>query len=324
VISKHAACDPTLDGFAAVPPPSSIPHRRSTSLLRASVSAPIHYRFRRQRFAVIAVNFRSSFRTRHSPAKPNPREGWSLASPPWLRGFTLIELMVVIGIITILTVLVVPAVTNLKTSGDITNAAYAISGALEQARSHALGNNTYVWVGFYEEDISQSSTSPATPGTGRVVISIVASKDGTIIYDPGNLGPIDPTRLTQIGKLIKLENAHLTTFTDGTGTGTTFDTRPPVSFTTARIGDTSPPSGSLTPFQYPVGTPAPTAQYTFLKAIQFSPQGEARINNNNFTLKTVAEVGLRQTHGTVVDAVSPNVVAIQFSAISGDTKVYRR
>jgi hypothetical protein len=33
---------------------------------------------------------------------------------------------------------------------------------------------------------------------------------------------------------------------------------------------------------------------------------------------------LRQTHGSVVDTVSPNVVAIQFSAISGDTKIYRR
>jgi prepilin-type N-terminal cleavage/methylation domain-containing protein len=239
-------------------------------------------------------------------------------------GFTLIELMVVIGVISLLMVLVVPAVSNMHGSSDLTNAAYTISGALEQARSHALGNNTYVWMGFYEEDVSQSSTSPATPGIGRIVISIVASKDGTIIYDSNSLATIDPTRLTQVGKLIKIQNAHLTTFTDGTGTGSTFGTRPPVTYDTARIGDATPPSDSLTPFQYPVGTPATTAQYTFLKAIQFSPRGEARINNNNFTLKTAAEVGLRQTHGIAVDTASPNVVAIQFSAISGDTKIYRR
>jgi prepilin-type N-terminal cleavage/methylation domain-containing protein len=256
----------------------------------------------------------------------------SRACVPWTShavasregGFTLIELLVVMGIISLLMILVVPAVTNLKGSGDITNASYTISGALEQARSYALGNNTYVWVGFYEEDVSQPSTSPATVGIGRVVISIVASKDGTIIYDPNGLTAIDPTRLTQIGKLIRIQNAHLTTFSDGNGTGSTFDTRPPVTYNTARIGDTTPPNASLTPFQYPVGNPAPTAQYTFLKAIQFSPQGEARINNNNFTLKAAAEVGLRQTHGPVVDTLSPNVVAIQFSAISGDTKIYRR
>ena len=69
-------------------------------------------------------------------------------------GFTLIELMVVIGVISLLMVLVVPAVSNLKGSGDLTNAAFTISGALEHARSHALGNNTYVWVGFCEEDAS--------------------------------------------------------------------------------------------------------------------------------------------------------------------------
>jgi prepilin-type N-terminal cleavage/methylation domain-containing protein len=246
------------------------------------------------------------------------------AVTPRGSGFTLIELMVVIGVISLLMVLVVPAVSSLKGSGDLTDAAYTISGALEQARSHALGNNTYVWVGFYEEDAAQSSTSPATPGIGRVVISIVAAKDGTLIYDPNGLATIDPTRLTQVGKLIKIRNAHLSTFTDGTGTGSTFDTRPPVTYDTARIGDATPPGASLTPFQYPVGTPVPTAQYTFLKAIQFSPRGEARINNNNFTLKTAAEIGLRQTHGAAADTVTPNVVAIQFSAISGDTKIYRR
>ncbi len=251
-----------------------------------------------------------------------PRPHYATASGE--GGFTLIELMVVIGVISLLMVLVVPAVSNLKGSSDLTNAAYTISGALEQARSHALGNNTYVWVGFYEEDVSQSSTFPATAGIGRVVISIAASKDGTIIYDPNRLATIDPTRLTQVGKLIKIQNAHLTTFADGSGAGSTFAARPPVTYSTARIGDTTPPSASLTPFQYPVGTPAPAAQYTFLKAIQFSPRGEARINNNNFTLKTAAEVGLRQTHGAAVDTVNPNIVAIQFSAISGSTKIYRR
>jgi type II secretory pathway pseudopilin PulG len=232
--------------------------------------------------------------------------------------------MVVMAVIVLLTALLVPAFTSMKSSGDITNAAYTISGTLEQARSYAMGNNTYVWVGFFEEDVSGLSTSPATQGIGRVVISVVASKDGTIIYDPNSLTAIDPTRLTQLGKLTKIPNVHLSTFVDGSGTGSTFDNRPPVTYNTARIGDTTPPNASQTPFQYPVGNPAPTAQYTFVKAIQFNPAGEARINNNNFSLKTVAEIGLQPTHGNVVSTVNPNVVAIQFSAISGDTKIYRR
>src|SRR6266567_2533322 len=68
------------------------------------------------------------------------------------RAFTLIEMLVVMGIIAILMVLVAPAFTSLKSAGDVTGAAYTVKGALDQARTYAMANNTYTWVGFYEED----------------------------------------------------------------------------------------------------------------------------------------------------------------------------
>ena len=102
--------------------------------------------------------------------------------PESLRGFTLIELLIVISIIAILMVLLAPAFTSLKSAGDVTGAAYTIKGVLDTARTYAKANNTYTWVGFYEEDVS--STTPGTPGIGRLVISIVASKDGTMLYTP--------------------------------------------------------------------------------------------------------------------------------------------
>lgn len=243
------------------------------------------------------------------------------------RAFSLIELLVVMGIVAMLSVLVVPAVIGLKSAGDVTNAAYTVSDVLQQARSYALANNTYAWVGFFEEDASQPSMTPARVGIGRIVLSVVASKDGTQIY-PGSLssgsGAIDPRRLTQVGKLIRIDNMHLASFDDGTGRGTTFDARPPVRLSTARIGDDTPPDPSLSPFQYPVGNPAPTAQYTFTKAVQFGPRGEARINNNNFSLKPVAEVGLRPARGATVDMNTPNVAAIQFTGIAGNISIFRR
>src|SRR5207302_3839174 len=118
-------------------------------------------------------------------------------------------------------------------------------------------------------------------------------------------------------KLTKIENAHLTAFTDTpSNTGSTFDTRPNVT-STYRIGYTTPPN-SRTPFQYPVGNPEPAAQYTFVKAVQFSPRGEAQVDNNaDYTLQTTAEIGLRATHGTTVDTIGPNVVAIQFGGVGG-------
>ena len=240
------------------------------------------------------------------------------------RAFTLVELIVVIALISTLMVLVAPAFTGIKSAGDVTSAAYTIKDALEQARTHAMAYETYVWIGFYEEPAGQPSTNPATPGTGRIVISTIASADGTTVYNPRSLAAIDPTRVTQLNKLVKVEGTHLATFPDGSGTGDTFDSRPAAIYETAKIGDTTPPNPSLTPFQYPVGNPAPAAQYTFVKAVEFSPRGEARINNRNYTLKTVAEIGLQPTHGTAVDVNSRNIIAIQFGALGGDLKIYRR
>ena len=246
--------------------------------------------------------------------------------------FTLIELLVVVGIIALLLVLIAPAFTYIKGGTDVTSAAYTIQGVLDTARTYAKANNTYTWVGFFEEDTPPPSTIPVPAGIGRVVMSIVASKDGTIAYDPANLGQQDlTTKLTQVGKLTKIDNVHLWTHTDTPlGTGSTFDTRPNVASTYC-IGDTSP-SNSTTPFQYPVGNPAPATQYTFVKAVQFSPRGEARINNSTansgvqvFPLQTAAEIAIEPTHGATAPASVPaNVVAIQFTGIAGNVKLYRK
>ena len=246
--------------------------------------------------------------------------------------FTLIELLVVMAIIAILLLLVAPAFTNIKGGRDVTSAAYTIKGVLDMARTYAMANNTYTWVGFYEEDVSQPSTNPATTGAGRLVMSIVASKDGTTIYTGTLSSPaveLDPTKLIQVGKLTKIDNLHLKTFPDPTATPPpdTFVTRPAPGLNTARIGDTSPDNPSLSPFRYPVGSATGTAQYTFTKAVQFSPSGEARIDNNNYSLKTVIEIGLEPTHGTalVANPANPqNPAAVQLTGVGGNVKIYRR
>ena len=265
--------------------------------------------------------------------------------------FTLIELLVVIGIIALLMVLVVPAFTNIKSGTDATGAAYTVKGALDTARTYAKANNTYVWVGFYEEDVSTSSTTPATPGTGRLVMSIVASKDGTTVYNPNsttNPDPIDPTRLTQVTKLVKLDNVHLPLFAIGSGTGETFDTRPALQndggaavYNYSRFGElnaaapnTAPYTNSQFPFWYPLTAASQAqAQYYFLKTMQFSPTGECRINST-YDVRRVVEVGLLQTHGTAIPAptggsgstftYSGNVAAVQITGFGSSVKIYRR
>ena len=248
--------------------------------------------------------------------------------------FTLLELLIVVGIIGLLLVLIAPAFTTIKGGTDVTSAAYTIKGALDTARTYAKANNTYTWVGFFEEDASLSSTTPATAGPGRVVISIVASKDGSNVYSSvvGPAADMDSTgtKLFQVGKLIKLDNMHLRTFANGTGAvpADTFPTRPPVvgslPVTDAKIGDTSP-DPSLRYFHYPATVIEAQRQYKFEKMIQFSPRGECRPQNDNYEMRAVMEVGLQQTHGTSVPALAdPKNCAVQLTGFSGNVKIYQR
>jgi type II secretory pathway pseudopilin PulG len=256
-------------------------------------------------------------------------------------GFTVLELTIVIGLITLLTALLTPAFTNLKSAGDVTEAAYGIKGLLEQTRNYAMANDTYAWVGFFEEDASKESTNPPTLGNGRLVMEAVASINGTNIYG-SNTGTIDATKLRQIGKLIKIENVHLPLFAIGSGTGDTFDTRPALQndptagYNYSRFGElnNAPPNTApyTTPynFRYPTDNP-----YTFNKLIQFNPRGEARVNGNSYEIRHFVEIGLIQTHknsvpspisgeGTSTAIYGGNAVALQITGVGGNTKIYRR
>ena len=280
---------------------------------------------------------------------PTPNHGFRPFPPNRsLSAFTLIELLVVTFIITLLMLLLAPAFKSLKRAEDVAVAAYVIKDVVEQARSNAMANNTYTWVGFYEEDGSVPSASPtATPGNGRLVMSIVASIDGTNVYGSNTSGPIDPTKLRQIGRLVKVDNVHLPLFAIGTGTGETFESRPAVQFDPtggynySRFGELNASAPNTAPvttpfnFQYPVGNPAPTPQYSFRKLLQFSPLGEARVNGNTYDIRRFVEIGLIQTHsnivpvptsggGTSTATYSGNVVALQISGFGGNVKIYRR
>jgi prepilin-type N-terminal cleavage/methylation domain-containing protein len=250
---------------------------------------------------------------------------------PVRAGFTLLELLIVVGIIAVLLVLIAPAFTTIKSGGDVTSAAYTIKGVLDTARTYAKANNTYTWVGFYEEDTTATTptnTSPAYPGKGRVLLAVVASKDGTKIYedtDPSSSLP--PDRITQIGKLVRIEGIHLTDLGNPSPTPNptpipdTVPARPYTPYTEGSPFDhfnrISSDSTDTTLFPF-------TAQnYTFYKAIRFNPRGEANINST-YTLKHVGEIGIKPTHGTAVDTNNPNVVAIQFTGLGGGVKIYRK
>ena len=264
---------------------------------------------------------------------------------PPTSGFTLVELMVVIGIIAILMVLVVPAFTNLKSAGDVTNAVYGIKGLLENARTYAKANHTYVFVGLAEVDASvSSSVSPQiTTGTtpyGRVAVAIVASKDGTrqCQYAISNQGSdwtanyTNGNNLIAIGKLQTFENLHfLVNFPSWTAAAhpNSNMARNQPTGTQYTLGLST--STSVTPFTWPLGSPLNSGyQYKFTKVINFDPQGIARIatSTNADEIARLMEIDVQATHGTLVPPVPTNQdvgnhAAIQIAPTTGAIRIYR-
>jgi type II secretory pathway pseudopilin PulG len=253
--------------------------------------------------------------------------------------FTLIELASVIALIGVLTALLIPAFTTLGDAGDITNAAQTIAGVFDQARTYAMANNTYVWVGIYEENMTAAAPTNATPpypGQGRVLLATVASREGTTsCQDPSssasNRVPLIASQIVQVGKLVKIENIHIT------------DIGPPP----APSSPAPNPNSIASRPNYPYASGSPTVDYqnrinsddihspfnqtlypfvgqgyTFYKTIRFSPRGEANINST-YAPRRVAEMGLKATHRIGVNT-SANTVAIQFSGVTGQCKIYRK
>jgi len=254
-----------------------------------------------------------------------------------VRAFSLLELIAVVAIIGVVMAFLVPAYTSIKSASDLVQATNGVAGALERARTYAMANNLYVYVGITEVNSDvPAQTTPQTPATGsgggRLAMVAVAVRDGTRGYDLLSMLP-NPAwtaynrgaALIPLGKLETFENVHL-----AASLGTTPETgsmaRPAVSGSYI-LGNSA--CKSITPFSWPLASDIGGGQYTFDKVIQFDPQGVARIqySTNQDIIVGWMEVALQQTHGSIIpsESASPTgaIAAVQIDGMTGAVRVYR-
>ena len=312
----------------------------------ALLSAALPHRFAESRpFAVSRFQLRKLSRTKRFLGRRSLGEGGNASTLERLNSFTLLELLIVVGIIGLLMVLIAPAFTTMKSGSDFTSAVNGIRDVLENARTYAKANRTYVFVGLAEADSSVDSgaspqvTTGATP-YGRVAVAVVASKDGTrhFNYATTNQGAdwtanySNGANLIAVGKLQRFENLHFIPVDFGPWDPTTHP-----NSKMARYQPTAPPyilgnaaSTSVTPFSWPLGSSLSNGQYNFSRVIYFDPTGVARIATatNADAIAHVMEIDLQPSHGTAIPPLPTNQDAgnhavVQLGTTDGAVRVYR-
>ncbi len=162
------------------------------------------------------------------------------------RGFTLIELMVVVAIMALMMALSGPLISSLSGANSVDKAVTDLSNTLEQARAYAMANSTYVRVGF--GTVAKSSSSPIP----LFVVFCLYSSDGT-------LSVTDMTQWPTVGRPLVLSNFN---FNNNLVTNS------------ADVTPGTPSAPSALSFTRAI---ASLGSITFNGCIQFSPNGTAQV-----------------------------------------------
>ena len=212
-------------------------------------------------------------------------------------GFSLIELLAVMGIVAMLAVASTPAIRSLGGAGTVNKAVADSSRVLELARVYAMANNTYVRVALARIDPQGGRVNPAT-----VVISMCAA-NGKLGSD-GEMA--DPAKWPLINKPLILDNFVVDDELNASLPDTSADVTPAGK---NRSGEAIAAASRR--------VPGLSAEVTFSSFIQISPSGESRVAKDEPARNI--KVAIDQSAGA-----TKNPFILRLSGANGTVSILRK
>ncbi len=232
-------------------------------------------------------------------------------------------------IIAIMTAAALPSIRGLNSSFKFNQNLSQVVGMLEQARSYAVAQNTYVWVAFYPVDGSQLTGSQQDTSGDRLVLAAYASSDGTnpvnwstnVTYSIPYTSPTTGAIISPILKVQTLSQLRMASGANGLGY-----LLPSASLPTSMTASEASPASNVT-FTYPLPgngltlgqQPVPAGDQTCY-VIQFAPSGDAQVASGLSSVIRIDCAPMKAT--TMVD--NHNIASVGINGLTGLTTLYRQ
>jgi len=208
------------------------------------------------------------------------------------RGFSLVEMVVVIGIIAVIAVFAVPAAGTIIRGTQLTQASQILVDQISLARQYAVTKNRAIEVRFYrfgDPEVPEEKYEDPTTGKFRAIQIFEVSESGT---------PLPIGKIQRLPTSTVINDGELTTLIDKEGNTAQTPVKPTDQ-------DPELPRGVKKNYQY--------------SSFRFQPDGSTNLLPDKSWYATVHALTDR-----VVDKKPPvNFFTLQIDPVSGTTKSYR-
>jgi prepilin-type N-terminal cleavage/methylation domain-containing protein len=217
------------------------------------------------------------------------------------EGFSLVELMFVIGVISLLTMISGPVMGTLQGSRTVDRMSVELSQKVEGARIYAMANNTYVRLALGRADATSGRGLPAT------VVLAMGAADSTLSANTG-ADMANSSKWIPLGKPLTMDNLCAYDALLNASNPSTADDATPSDTDIASFSKVIPGMGTV----------------TFSSFVQFNPAGEACVVQGQTARYIKIACDQPVQPNDLATARNKNPFIIRISGVNGRVDILRK